>query len=120
MKCLYFTICESKEKLSQMSVSTEPDPRSTVYPAFSVQYFTNTNKETFICQFSQNLHISCVGLWVYLTSELLKLPHTNTSKDFNLAQQSANGVTGSFKHTNEFHKTKSFEVPAFKPSCNLL
>lgn len=52
-----------------------------------------------------NLHISCVGLWVYQTSELLKLPHANTSKDFNLAQQSAKGVTGSFNHTNEFQKT---------------
>lgn len=52
-----------------------------------------------------NLYISFVGLWACLISELLKLPHANTSKDFNYAQQSANGVTGSFKHTNEFHKT---------------
>lgn len=51
-----------------------------------------------------NIHISCVGLWVYLTSELLKLPHGSNSKGFSFAQQSANGVTGSFRHTNEFHK----------------
>jgi len=54
---------------------------------------------------SQNLHISCVGLQVHLTSELLKLPHASTLKDFNLTQQSTNGMTGSFKHTKEFHKT---------------
>lgn len=51
-----------------------------------------------------NLYISCVVLQVYLTSQLLKLSHVNTSKDFNLAQQSSNGVTGFSKHTNDFHK----------------
>lgn len=40
-----------------------------------------------------------------LVSELLKLPHAHTSKDFSYVQLLADRVTGSFKHKNEFHRT---------------
>lgn len=51
-----------------------------------------------------NLNITCVGVQVCLTSELLTLTHTNASKDFYFLQHSANGITDSFIHTNEFLK----------------
>lgn len=66
-----------------------------------------------------NLHISCIVLQVYLTSQLLKLPHVNTSKDFSLAQQSSNGVTGISKHTNDFHKTWN-PLKCQLSSCNVI
>lgn len=51
-----------------------------------------------------NLDISCGGIQVSLTSELLKLIHANAFKDLCLSQHSANGVTSSFLHTNEYLK----------------
>lgn len=77
---------------------TRPTDYQQVILLFS--YITNMNKEILhACS-----HKTCVGFWVFLTSELLKLTHENAFKDFYLSQHAANGVTGNFMHTNVFLK----------------
>lgn len=94
---------EPEKNLSQTSKSPEPGPKTTN----KLSCFFLTSQiwiRKFYMSVPTNLDICCVGFQVCLTSELLKLTHANASKDFYLAQHSANGVTGSFMHTNEFPK----------------
>lgn len=76
-----------------------------VQSTFCFFLITHYKQWHFYILVSINITISCVGFWACLSSELLKLPHAHTSNDFSYAQLPVNGVTGSVKYKNEFHRT---------------